>query len=151
MTGFKGKYEYSIDTKGRLNLPAKMRKHMMPEANGTFVITRGMENCLYLYPLDTWSKVESELREKLNVYREEDRLFLRTLLMWAHEVTLDKQSRIMIPQELLEFASLDSSIVIIGALDKIELWAPAELEKYLGKFAEQSYEEVAARVMGGIE
>ena len=124
---------------------------MMPEANGTFVITRGMENCLYLYPLDTWSKVESELREKLNVYREEDRLFLRTLLMWAHEVTLDKQSRIMIPQELLEFASLDSSIVIIGALDKIELWAPAELEKYLGKFAEQSYEEVAARVMGGIE
>jgi MraZ protein len=150
MAGFKGKYEYSIDAKGRVNLPAKLRKHVTPEADGAFVITRGLETCLYLYPLDTWTVLEQDLTTKLNVYREEDRLFLRTLLMWVQEVSLDKQSRIMIPSELLKFANIKSSVVLIGTLSKVELWAPEELDHYLNRYADQSYEDVAARVMGNL-
>ena len=150
MAGFKGKYEYAIDEKGRVNLPAKLRKHVTPEADGTFVVTRGLETCLYLYPLDTWNSMEADLTSRLNVYREEDRLFLRTLLMWVHEVSLDKQSRLMIPNELVEFAHIQSSVVLIGALDKIELWAPDELNAYLSRYAERSYEDVAAHVMGNL-
>jgi MraZ protein len=85
----------------------------------------------------------------LNVYNTEDRLFLRTLLMWAHEVTLDKQSRLMIPQELLEVARIGSSVTIIGALEKIEIWGTEEFARYREQNAAQSYEDVAARVMGG--
>src|SRR5512145_481130 len=150
MAGFKGKYDYAIDSKGRINLPSKLKKHMNPEADGTFVVTRGLETCLYLYPLDTWNVLEKDLTEKLNVYREQDRLFLRTLLMWVHEVTLDKQSRIMVPSELLGFAKIKTSVVLIGALDKIELWDAEELDKYLQRYADQSYEDVAARVMGNL-
>jgi transcriptional regulator MraZ len=150
MAGFRGKYVYSIDSKGRVNLPAKLRRHVTPEADGAFIITRGLENCLYLYPLDTWNILEQDLTAKLNVYREQDRLFLRTLLMWVHEVSLDKQSRLMLPGELMEFAHISSNVVLIGALDKIELWDPEELEGYLNRYADQPYEDVAARVMGNL-
>ena len=150
MAGFRGKYEYAIDSKGRLNLPVKLRKHITPDADGTLILTRGLETCLYLYPLDVWNTMESDLKSKLNLYREEDRLFLRTLLMWVHEVTLDKQFRIMIPNELIEFAKIQSSVVMIGSLDKIELWAPEELNNYLTRNAEKSYEDVAAEVMGNV-
>ena len=150
MAGFKGKYDHSIDDKGRVSLPSKLRKHLLPEAQDSFVITRGYENCLDLYPLDAWNALERDLKSKLNLYKEEDRLFLRTIFMWAHEVTLDKQSRIMIPQELLEFSGISAHVTIIGALDKIEIWSPDEFRKYRDRFAEQSYESVAARVMGGV-
>ena len=150
MTGFKGKYEYSIDSKGRVNLPSKLRKNLNPESDGAFVVTRGLETCLYLYPMETWNRLEQDLSSKLNVYREQDRLFLRTLLMWVHEVALDKQSRIMIPNELLEFAQIKTGVVLIGALDKIEIWDSEELKKYLDRYSDQSYEDVAARVMGDI-
>jgi transcriptional regulator MraZ len=150
MAGFRGKYEYAIDSKGRVNIPSKLRKHVTPEADGSFVITRGLETCLYLYPIDTWNEMEQDLTAKLNVYREEDRLFLRTLLMWVHEVNLDKQSRIIIPNELMEFAHIQSSVVLIGALNKVELWDSDELKKYLNRYADQSYEDVAARVMGNL-
>jgi MraZ protein len=149
MAGFKGKYEHSIDEKGRVSLPSKLRKNLSPEAMDSFVVTRGFENCLDLFPLDAWNALEVELKSSLNKYKEEDRLFLRTITMWAHEVTLDKQARIMIPQELLEFAGISSHAVIIGALEKIEIWSPEEFQRYRDRFADQSYESVAARVMGG--
>jgi MraZ protein len=149
VTGFKGKYEHTLDEKGRVSLPAKLRKSLAAGAADAFVITRGFENCLDLYPKEAWSKLEDELRGRLNMYNTEDRLFLRTILMWAHEVTLDKQARIMIPQELLDVAGITSGVTIIGALEKIEIWSTEEFQRYRDRYAEQSYEDVAARVMGG--
>ena len=150
MAGFKGKYEHSVDDKGRVSLPSKLRKNLSPEANDSFVITRGYESSLDLYPMDVWNQLEDELRSKLNKHREEDRLFLRTLMMWAQEVTLDRQSRIMIPQELMEFAGVKEKVIIIGALEKIEIWSPESFRSYYERNAEQTYESVAARVMGGM-
>jgi MraZ protein len=62
MSSFKGSYMYSVDDKGRVSLPAKLRKYVSPEANDTFVVTRGFEQCLFVYPLDEWNKLESSLR-----------------------------------------------------------------------------------------
>lgn len=149
MAGFKGKYEYAIDDKGRLNLPAKLKKYVSPEANDTFTITRGHEGCLYLYPLDTWNGIERDFSARLNVHNEEDRLLLRIMLMHAQEVALDKQNRIGIPHDLLDIAKIKGNVILIGALDKIEIWCPEVLDAYLDSHADQTFEAIAGKVLGG--
>ncbi|MCZ7558058.1 MAG: division/cell wall cluster transcriptional repressor MraZ [Bacteroidia bacterium] len=149
MAGFKGKYEYAVDDKGRVNLPAKLRKNLSPEAQDSFVITRGYDISLDLFPLDMWNEFEQQLRNKTNRHEDDHRLYVRTVMMWAQETSLDKQSRITIPQDLMEFAGISGNVIIIGALDKIELWSPENFKAYYDRHAEQTYEAVAARVMGG--
>ncbi|MBN1449085.1 MAG: division/cell wall cluster transcriptional repressor MraZ [Bacteroidetes bacterium] len=150
MLGFKGKYDHAVDDKGRVSLPSKLRKNLSPEANDSFVITRGYEFSLDLYPIDVWTRFEEDLRTHLNMHREEDRLYIRTLMMWAHEVTLDRQARIMIPQEHMEFAGIRDKVIILGTLDKIEIWSPENLRNYHEHNANQPYESVASHVMGGM-
>jgi MraZ protein len=148
MSFFKGRELYSVDAKGRVNIPAKMRKCISPEASDTFVVTRGPDDdpCIYAYPLDEWKRFEENLKQ-LNQYNEMDRYFLRTLLYWADEVAIDKQSRIMLPKSLLDFGHIEKSALILGAMDHIELWNPEVFDSYLGRRTE-SYESVAGSVMG---
>jgi MraZ protein len=148
MSFFKGRELYSVDAKGRINVPAKMRRSMSPEANDTFVVTRGPDDdpCIYAYPLDEWKTFEEGLK-RLNQYNEQDRFFLRTLLYWAEEVTLDAQARIMAPRALLEFARIEKSVLILGSIDHVELWNPAVFDGYLAK-RDATYASVAATVMG---
>src|ERR1041385_2021455 len=145
MSSFKGSYTYAVDDKGRVNLPAKLRKYVSPEANETFIITRGFEKCLFVYPIDEWNKLEQNLRN-LSSYDPEHRRFIRTFLELALESQLDGQSRLSIPQELREYASIHGEVRILGMLDKIELWDPKIYEEYKNSQPE-SYESVAARVM----
>jgi MraZ protein len=146
MSSFKGRYEYVLDSKGRISIPAKLRKSLSPEANDTFVVTRGIEKCLYVYPLDEWRQLESKLRS-LNQFVEKHRFFTRTLLMWAsEEFTLDNQSRITIPRNLLEFAGIEKEVIVIGALERIELWSPKNFDDYMNSQSE-SYESVVEKIM----
>ncbi len=145
MSSFKGSYTHSVDEKGRLNLPAKLRKYVSPDNNDTYVVTRGFEQCLFVYPLDEWAKVEARLRELSN-YNPEHRMFLRNLLEMANEVQLDSQARLMVPSDLREYAKIRGDVRIIGTLDKIELWDPAVYEKYRSGQTE-TYEEIAQKVM----
>ena len=145
MSSFKGSHIYSVDNKGRINLPAKLRKNVSPDANDTFVITRGFEKCLFVYPLDEWNKLEHRLRE-LSSYNPQDRLFMRELLGNATESQLDGQARVTIPQQLLNYAGIKDEVLIIGALDKIELWNTKVYEEYLAAQSE-TYESIAAKVM----
>ncbi len=145
MLSFIGKYRYAVDEKGRVSIPARWRKSLSPEADETFVITRGLDRCLFLYPLDEWEKIEKRLRE-LNTFNPEHRYVMRVILMWANEVTLDNQSRIMIPKNLLEFAKIDREAILIGTLDKIEIWNPEVYEEY--EKGQPDYETVAAKVLG---
>lgn len=145
MSFFKGQETYSIDNKGRVNIPAKMRKSMSPEANDTFVVTRGTENCIVAYPLDEWKKYEEKL-QNLNQFDEKNRFFLRTILMWSEEVGLDAQQRVSLPKKLIDFAQIDNKTTIVGMVDRIEFWNPENFEKYLSSSTE-SYESVAALVM----
>lgn len=148
MSFFKGRELYSVDSKGRVNLPAKMRKSMSPDANDTFVITRGPDDdpCIYAYPMDEWRKFEENLKQ-LNQFNERERFFLRTLLYWSDEVTLDKQFRITIPKSLLDFTKIEKEALILGAMDHVEIWEPKIFDTYLGRKTE-SYAAVAESVMG---
>jgi MraZ protein len=146
VAGFKGQYENAIDDKGRVAIPAKMRRALKPEANETFTATRGFEQCIFLYPLDRWEEMEDEFM-RLNPYQREARDFVRTITRWAEDVSLDKQGRIVLPKRLMDFAGLSSEAIIIGSLDHIEVWDPQVFENYLNDVP-GDYEAVAERVMG---
>lgn len=145
MSVFKGSNTYSVDSKGRINIPARMRKAISPEANETFTITRGFEKCLFVYPQDEWAKIENKIRA-LSQTNPQHRFFMRMLLQQATESQLDAQARITIPKELLDYASIDSEVFILGLLDHIELWNPNEYKAYLAA-QQKSYAEVAETVL----
>jgi MraZ protein len=142
---FRGQFTYSIDSKNRIAIPAKLRKHIASEANDTFVMTRGLSNCIDLYPLDEWQKIEEKLLQ-LNSFQPDDARFLRMFVQFASEDVMDGQSRIMIPNSLIEYATIDKEVLILGALKKIEVWNPKVYEDYLTQ-SQQTYEEIAAKVM----
>jgi MraZ protein len=146
MSSFKGSYKYSVDAKGRVNLPAKLRKYVSAEARDTFVIMRGFEQCLYIYPQDEWVVQEQKLRAT-NTYVPQGRLLLRVMLEYAEEVQLDTQARIMIPPDYREYANIQDEVQIVGTLDKIEIWNPNVYEEYKKKI-DKTREEIAAQVMG---
>ena len=145
MPGFKGQADYSVDSKGRVAIPAKMRNALNPEAKGTFTVTRGFEKCIFLYPLDRWMEMEEEIGS-LSTYDREARAFTRRIMMWADEVPLDGQGRIRIPEALVEFAGLSDRALILGAYDRIEIWDPETFEHYLNEET-ADYETLAERVM----
>jgi len=142
---FRGQFTYSVDAKGRVSIPARLRKHVSPEANDTFVMTQGTGKCIDIYPLDQWLVFEKKL-EELNPFDPRKAKFIRMILQHAAEDTLDSQSRILIPQKLLEYAKIEKEVIILGALKKIEVWNPKEFENYL-KDSPETYEEIAAQVM----
>ncbi|MXW63417.1 MAG: division/cell wall cluster transcriptional repressor MraZ [Bacteroidetes bacterium SB0662_bin_6] len=143
MASFKGQAEYSVDSKGRVAIPARMRNALNPDANNSFTITRGFEQCILLFPLDEWAKREAEIA-RLNTYRSEARSFVRTIMRWADEVTLDGQGRIVVPKNLISFAGLKDAVLIIGVLDRIEIWNPDVFAAQAEQEAE--YSEVAERI-----
>lgn len=145
MSSFKGSYGYSVDSKGRINIPSRLRKYVSPEANDTFIITRGYEQCLFVYPLDEWNKLEQSIRD-LSPTNPKHRFFMRTLLERAIESQLDGQSRIIIPKELLQFAGIENEVLILGVLERIEVWNPRIYREYQKSQAE-SYENVAQNVL----
>jgi MraZ protein len=145
MSSFKGSYSYSVDSKGRINIPAKLRKYVSPEANDTFVVTRGFEKCLFLYPLDEWNTLEGSIRG-LSPSNSQHRFITRTLLQYATEAQLDGQSRITIPKELLQFSGIEDQVLIVGVLERIEVWNPKEYEAYMS-LQTDSYENVAQSVL----
>ena len=145
MAGFKGQESYSIDAKGRVSIPLKMRRSITPESNDTFVLTRGSNKCVEAFPLEDWKKVEERLKN-LNHNDDKERFFLRTILSWCEEVIVDGQQRITVPKKHLDFAGITNKVTIVGVMDRIELWNPEEFEKYQNGFSE-TYEQVAATVM----
>jgi MraZ protein len=145
MAGFKGQASYSVDSKGRVAIPAKMRNALNPEANGTFTVTRGFERCIFLYPLDRWKEMEQEIGA-LSTYDREARAFTRRIMMWADEVALDGQGRIILPKALTDFAGVTDRALILGAYDRLEIWEPDTFEQYLNEET-TDYETLAERVM----
>ncbi len=144
MSSFKGSFIHSIDNKGRINLPSKLRKYIAPEANDTFIVTRGFEQCIFAYPLDEWNNYEKAIRG-LRSSSADNRFVMRHLLQFATEVQLDGQSRIMLPQNLIQLAEIKNDVLIIGMLERIEIWNPEIYDNYIGS-KDATYEEVAEEV-----
>lgn len=146
MPSFKGQYEYAVDEKGRIMLPLKLRRALSPEAEGRFVVTRGEDPCLVLYPVNVWQLIEDQLRQQ-NLYQQNVRRFVRELLRWAEDVELDGQNRLMIPRELLQWAGIRGRVLLVGMLDRIELWNPETFAQH--ELGVQQFGQEAEWVMGG--
>ena len=125
---FTGEFHNSLDQKNRLNIPAKFRKILAPVNDRTFVITRGFDQCLVLYPLEDWSQVEAQLR-KLSSIRGKHRSFVRSITRYAIAVQYDGQGRIQIPDILLSYSDIQKEATVIGMINKIELWDPSILSQ----------------------
>ena len=115
---FIGEYHHSIDDKGRLIIPAKFRE----ELSDKFIITRGIENCLFAYPEESWNKIVEKL-ESLPFTKKDARSFTRFFLSGATVAEFDKQGRINITSPLINYASIEKDCVIIGTGDRLEIWA----------------------------
>lgn len=150
MPSFKGEYEHSVDAKGRVAFPAKLRKALAPEAQESFTLLRGLEPCLYLYPKDEWANVERKL-SRINSFTKEGRTVKRNFLRFAEDLTLDKQNRIPLPSHLMEWSGIEKSAIFIGSGERIELWSPEKLDEVDANLSFESYQELFEQVMGGQE
>ncbi|AJK89095.1 transcriptional regulator MraZ [Lysinibacillus fusiformis] len=139
---FMGEYQHSVDAKGRLIVPAKFR-----EALGeAFVVTRGLDNCLFGYPMNEWRKLEEKLKD-LPMTKKDTRAFARFFFSGATEVEIDKQGRINIPATLMQHAHLVKECVVLGVSNRIEIWAKDAWEAYFSE-SEQSFNEIAENMIG---
>ena len=125
---FIGEYNYSLDSKGRANIPAKFRQSLSKDNKNTFIATRGQDPCIWIYPLAEWKKIELELRN-LSSVSGIHRTFVRQIARSATPSTCDKQGRIMINPSLISYASIEKEALIIGMINKIEIWNIDILDK----------------------
>lgn len=122
---FIGEYNHSLDTKNRIIIPAKFRE----ELGKNFVLTKGLDGCLYVYPKSQWEVLQKKL-ETLPLTNKNARAFVRFFFSGAHELELDKQGRTLIPQNLLEYGQIQKEIVSIGVSNRIEIWSREKWEEY---------------------
>lgn len=114
---FMGEYSHSIDAKGRLIMPAKFREQLGKE----FVVTKGLDGCLFVYPLTEWRTIEEKFRE-VPLTTKDARKFSRFFFAGAASCELDNQGRVLLPAVLRGFAELDKEVVLVGVLNRIEIW-----------------------------
>ena len=114
---FMGEYHQKIDDKGRLTIPSKLRY----ELGESFIVTRGLDNCLFIYPKEEWNQVISKYKELPNT--KDARNFMRFFLSGATEVNFDKQGRINIPMPLIKYSDLLKDCIVIGVNERLEIWS----------------------------
>jgi len=138
---FMGEYQHAMDEKGRLIVPAKFREGLGEK----FVITRGLDNCLFVYPMEQWKQLEDKIKE-LPTSHADTRAFVRMFFSGAVEAELDKQGRVVIPAHLREHARIERDLYVIGVSTKVEIWAKETWESYSSQ-AQQSYESIAEKII----
>ena len=145
---FIGEYSYSLDSKGRINMPARFRQALSKNNKNTFVCTRGMDSCIWVYPLSQWFEIEKGLRS-LSSLSKIHRTFVRNTARYATPSTYDKQGRITLSPSLIEYAGLEKEVLIIGMVNKMEVWNPKFLENTekdaLG-IDSDAYEDLAGKI-----
>ncbi|MFJ5963504.1 cell division/cell wall cluster transcriptional repressor MraZ [Bacillus pumilus] len=139
---FMGEYQHTIDTKGRMIIPAKFRDGLGEQ----FVLTRGLDQCLFGYPMSEWKLIEEKLKA-LPLTKKDARAFTRFFFSGAVECELDKQGRINIASNLLQYAKLEKECVVIGVSNRIELWSKSIWEQYTEE-QEDSFAEIAENMIG---
>lgn len=132
---FMGEYNHTIDAKGRLIVPSKFREAL----GDTFVVTKGLDGCLFVYDNEEWNAFEEKLKS-LPITNKEARQFARFFLAGAAEVEVDKQGRILVPNILREFAQITKDVVLIGVASRIEIWSK---ERFEGMATFEDMDEIA--------
>jgi MraZ protein len=139
---FMGEYHHSIDNKGRVIVPSKFRDDL----GEMFIITRGLDQCLFGYPLSEWKLLEEKLKS-LPLTKKDARAFTRFFFSGATESELDKQGRINIPGPLMQYAKLEKECVILGVSNRIEIWSKQIWEDYFSQ-SEESFAVIAENMIG---
>jgi MraZ protein len=135
-----GEYEHTIDTKGRIIMPSKLKE----DIGEKFVITQGLDGCLFVYSQNEWKNFEEKLRT-FPLTNKDARALIRFFLAGAMECEIDKQGRFLIPSNLREFAGLEKEVVVIGVLNKIEIWSKDKWLKY-SEEENNSADEIAEKM-----
>jgi MraZ protein len=148
MTGFLGEFESTLDAKGRFLLPAGLKKQLPEGENTRFVINRGFEKCLTLYPRQSWEPLFARI-STLNDFDPKVREFRRFFLNGATEVELDSAGRLLLPPNLKEYAGLERDITLASAVDKIEIWSTDNYKKFFESYSPEDFSIIAQQVMGG--
>ncbi len=120
-----GEYLHTIDAKGRLILPAKFRDAL----GDVFVVTKGLDKCLFVYGKDEWAILEEKLKQ-LPLAKAEARAFVRFFFAGAAEVECDKQGRVLVPANLRDYALLDKDVIVLGVSNRVEIWSKATWDEY---------------------
>ena len=149
MTGFHGEYQSTIDAKGRFHLPGSLKKQLV-EGENRFIVSRGFEKCLTLYPLNSWQMILDKIGQ-LNDFDPKVRQFRRQFLGGATEVELDAAGRILLPPTLREFALPGKEIVLAAALDRFEIWDASKYKQLFEDFSADEFSNLAQEVMAGIK
>src|SRR5882757_2773919 len=148
MIGFLGEYEATLDSKGRFLLPVGFKKQLPEDGNTQFVVNRGFEKCLGLYPMKSWEPIFEEI-SKLNDFDPKVRSFRRYFLNGATMMELDSAGRLLIPQNLKEYAGLEKDIVLVTAVNKIEIWDKIKYQQFFETFSPDDFSGLANEVMNG--
>lgn len=138
-----GEYRHTVDSKKRISLPSKFRS----EVGEQVVLTRGLDNCIFVYPVDAWKEISQKLSE-LSIGQADSRGFNRFMLAGAVEANIDGSGRILIPDFLKEFADIDDSVVLAGVHNRIEIWNEERWDDY--KDSIESKADVLAEKLGDI-
>ena len=146
MIGFIGEYESTIDAKGRFLLPSGFKKQLPEQENYLFVINRGFEKCLTLYPIQSWEPIFKEISQ-LNDFDPKVREFRRYFLNGAIQLELDSAGRVLLPKNLMEHASLEKDIVLVSAINKIEIWDRNKYQQFFESFSPEAFSNLANEVM----
>ena len=136
-----GEYLHTIDQKNRLSVPSKFRK----ELGKVVVVSRGLDKCLFLYPLEAWKKLAEKLAFELPLGKAENRSFMRSMIAGASDIEIDALGRILLPDNLKFFASLDKSVMVVGLYNRVEIWNP-EIWKMYSESANQNTELIAEKL-----
>jgi len=142
---FYGEYLHSIDRKGRLILPAKLREVAKSHFIEKFFLTRGLDQCLFMFSEEEWRSQENKFKA-ISFTKQQARTFNRLYFSGAQEAGFDAQGRILLPQYLKDFAGIRRDVVVVGVSSRIEIWARDKWEEFYGN-SRLSFEEIAEKLM----
>lgn len=145
---FLGEFECRLDSKARIALPAALKKQLPIEAEGRFVINRGFEQHLVLYPLNEWRRVTADIN-RLNLFVKKNRDFARYFHRGATEIELDSSGRLLLPRRLLDYAAIRDTAILLAYAHRIECWDTALYDKLLSD-EPADFSQLAEDIMGGV-
>ncbi len=146
MAGLFGEYECKLDDKGRIILPSALKKQVSPDAQDRFMINRGFERYIALFPMNEWEMIKRTI-SKLNLYIKKNREFVRYFFRGATETGLDGNNRLLLPKSLMEYAKIEKEIIVLGLDDHIEIWSKPTYEEFMS-IEPEDYSQLAEEVMG---
>ncbi|GIO55578.1 MULTISPECIES: division/cell wall cluster transcriptional repressor MraZ [Paenibacillus] len=138
---FMGEYQHSLDDKGRVTIPAKFRELL----GSSFVVTRGLDQCLFVYPMNEWQILEQKLKS-LSLMKSDARAFTRFFFSGATECEWDKQGRVNLPGNLRQYAKLEKECVVLGVSNRVEIWSKDTWEEYFQQ-SEETFNDIAEKLV----